>query len=75
MQVDGIRKADILQWRDSWADRTGTFNRSIPIMSGMMKYAEQLGLRSRGSNPCKGTARGDRGAAVGMGAAATTDAA
>ena len=57
IRVDAIRKTDILQWRDSWADRTGTFNRSIPIMSGMMMYSEQLGLRPRGSNPCKGTPR------------------
>lgn len=57
MPVDAIRKADVLRWRDGWGDRTGAFNRSIPVMSGMMKYAEQLGLRPRGSNPCKGTPR------------------
>ena len=55
--VDAIRKADILRWRDSWADRSGAFNRTIPIMSVMMHYAEQLGLRPRGSNPCRGTPR------------------
>ena len=56
-RVDAIRKADVLCWRDSWADRSGAFNRTIPIMSVMMGYAEQLGLRPRGSNPCKGTPR------------------
>lgn len=56
-RVDAIRRSDILQWRDSWANRSGAFNRTIPIMSVMMNYAEQLGLRPRGSNPCKGTPR------------------
>ena len=56
-RVDAIRRADVLKWRDSWASRSGAFNRTIPIMSMMMNYAEQLGLRPRGSNPCKGTPR------------------
>lgn len=56
-RVDAIRKTDVLRWRDSWAARPGAFNRTIPILSVMMGYAEQLGLRPRGSNPCKGTPR------------------
>lgn len=55
--VDAIRRADILRWRDGCTQRTGAFNRTIPIMSVMMSYAEHLGLRPRGSNPCKGTPR------------------
>lgn len=51
------RKADVLRWRDSWANRSGAFNRTIPILSVMMGYAEQLGICPRGSNPCKGTPR------------------
>lgn len=57
LPVLAIRRADILRWRDGCAQRTGAFNRTIPIMSVMMNYAEQLGLRPRGSNPCKGTPR------------------
>lgn len=57
LRVDAIRKADVLRWRDSWADRSGAFNRTIPILSVMMGYAEQLGMRPRGSNPCRGTPR------------------
>ena len=56
-RIDAIRKTDVLRWRDSWAGRPGAFNRTIPILSVMMGYAEQLGLRPRGSNPCKGTPR------------------
>ena len=55
--VDRIAKADILYWRDGFAERTGAFNRTIPILSVMMTYAEKLGYRPRGSNPCRGTPR------------------
>jgi len=57
LRVDAISKADVLRWRDSWAGRSGAFNRTIPILSVMMGYAEQLGMRPRGSNPCRGTPR------------------
>lgn len=56
-RVDEITKSDIAFWRDGFADRTGTFNRTIPILSVMMGYAEKLGYRRRGSNPCRGTPR------------------
>ena len=56
-RVDEIAKADIMFWRDGFAARTGAFNRTIPILSVMMSYAEQLGYRRRGSNPCRGTPR------------------
>lgn len=56
-RVDELVKADILFWRDGFAERGGVFNRILPILSVMMGYAEQLGLRPRGSNPCRGTPR------------------
>ncbi|MEL7218647.1 MAG: site-specific integrase [Pseudomonadota bacterium] len=56
-RVDEITKADVTFWRDGFAERTGAFNRTIPILSVMMGYAEQIGYRSRGSNPCRGTPR------------------
>lgn len=56
-RVDEINKADIAFWRDGFAERTGAFNRTIPILSVMMGYAEKLGYRRRGSNPCRGTPR------------------
>ncbi|WP_271438936.1 tyrosine-type recombinase/integrase [Pontixanthobacter luteolus] len=57
LSVDMIERADINRWRDSMADRGGSFNRSIPIMSVMMQYAEKLGYRPAGSNPCRGVSR------------------
>lgn len=55
--VDELVKADIMFWRDGFAERSGVFNRILPILSVMMGYAEQLGLRPRGSNPCRGAPR------------------
>ena len=56
-RVDEITRADIMFWRDGFGERTGAFNRTLPILSVMMGYAEKLGYRRRGSNPCKGTPR------------------
>ena len=58
LQVDAIIKADVSRWRDSFGEhREGVFNRAIPVLSVMLKYAEQLGYRKRGSNPCRGIPR------------------
>lgn len=57
MPIDQIARADINRWRDSMLGRGGTFNRCIPILSVMMRYAEQLGYRRKGSNPCRGISR------------------
>ena len=51
--VDRIRRADVLRWRDDLVQRQPVFNRALPVLSGMMKYAEQLGYRGQGSNPCR----------------------
>jgi len=58
MDVAAIARADIRRWRDSFAGkREGSFNRIIPILSALLGYAEQLGYRWRGSNPCRGIPR------------------
>lgn len=62
IRVDALRKSDVLFWRDGFAERTGVFNRTLPVLSVMLGYAERLGLRPRGSNPCKGTPRYKRAA-------------
>ncbi len=51
--VDRIRRADVLRWRDDLVERQSVFNRALPVLSGMMKYTEQLGYRLPGSNPCR----------------------
>ena len=57
LTVDAIQRADVNRWRDSMADAGGAFNRAIPIMSVMMQYAEKLGYRAKGANPCRGVSR------------------
>ena len=57
LPVDMIERGDINRWRDSMAERGGSFNRAIPIMSVMMQYAEKLGYRAKNTNPCRGVSR------------------
>lgn len=57
MEVQAINRIHVNRWRDAMADRPGSFNRVVPILSVMMRYAEQLGLRPKGSNPCRGVPR------------------
>lgn len=55
--VGTLTRADILAWRDTLHDRQGTFNRDLPVLAAILGYAEKLGYRPKGSNPCKGIAR------------------
>lgn len=56
--VTEIMRTDISRWRDGFAGkREEVFKRTVPILSVMLKHAEQLGYRRRGSNPCRGIAR------------------
>ena len=56
--VGELQRTDISRWRDSFAGpREATFNRAVPVLSVMLQYAEQLGYRRKGSNPCRGIAR------------------
>ena len=58
MRVADITRADITRWRDGCAGtREGSCNRAIPVMASLLKYAEQLHLRRKGSNPCRGMPR------------------
>jgi integrase len=58
MNLAEVAKSDIVRWRDSFAEaRQGVFNRAVPVLSVMFKYAELLGYRRKGSNPCRGIPR------------------
>ena len=57
MPITEINRPDIMRWRDGLSSLPGTYNRAIPVLSIMLGYAEQLGLRPKGSNPCKGIPR------------------
>ena len=57
-RVDAIGAKDVRNWFDDLsATRAGSANRSLAVLSSMMKHAEALGLRREDSNPCKGLRR------------------
>jgi integrase len=58
MRVADILPADIHRWRDDCSGRReGLFNRALPVLASLLKYAEALRLRRKGSNPCRGMPR------------------
>jgi integrase len=58
MRVADILPADIHRWRDDCAGtREALFNRALPVLAALLKYAEALRLRRKGSNPCRGMPR------------------
>lgn len=58
VRVADVMPADIHRWRDECAgERELKFNRAVPVLSALFKYAEALKMRRQGSNPCKGISR------------------
>ena len=58
MRVADIVPADVVRWRDDCAgDAESKFNRAVPVLASLLKYAEALHLRRKGSNPCRGLSR------------------
>jgi hypothetical protein len=58
MRLDIICRSDIIRWRDDCAEgKQAKFNRALPVLAAMLKYAEALGYLRKGSNPCRGTPR------------------
>ena len=57
MRVADITRAHVRRWFDSMSERPGTANRTLPVLSVMMKQAELWDLRPQGSNPCRNMRR------------------
>ncbi|WP_454890522.1 tyrosine-type recombinase/integrase [Sphingopyxis chilensis] len=58
IRVADISRADIMRWRDDYAGaREGVYNRTVPVLASLFKYAEALRMRRKGSNPCRGIPR------------------
>ncbi len=57
MTVDAISVEHVRDWFASMADRPGAANRSMPVLSVMMRMAELWGYRAHNSNPCKNAKR------------------
>jgi len=57
-RVAEITRADVQRWRDGCiGGRETAFNRAVPVLAALMKYAEALQFRRKNSNPCKGMPR------------------
>ena len=57
-RVAEVLPADVIRWRDDSAGCAETrFNRAVPVLASLLKYAEALHFRRKGSNPCRGLPR------------------
>ena len=56
-QIDKIERQDVSDWFASLSATPVSANRSMPVLSVIMREAERMGLRPRDSNPCRGIRR------------------
>ena len=57
MRVPEVDRADVRRWFDSMSGTPGNANRTLPVLSVMMRQAELWNLRPQGSNPCRNMQR------------------
>jgi integrase len=58
IRVGDLISSDVVKWRDDCAGaREARFNRAVPVLAAILKYAEALRFRRKGSNPCRGMPR------------------
>ncbi len=57
LTVDEITVEHVRDWFASMAERPGVANRSVPVLSTMMRMAELWGYRLHNTNPCRNTRR------------------
>ena len=55
--VAGITRRDVLEWFESLHAKPASANRSLPVLSVILRHAEVYGYRPEDSNPCKGIKR------------------
>ena len=57
-RVADVNRADVQRWRDGCVgEGEAKFNRALPVLASLLKYAEALHLRRKSSNPCRGMPR------------------
>ena len=57
MRVSEIARPDVRRWFDAMSGTPGNANRTLPVLSVMMRQAELWDLRPQGSNPCRNMRR------------------
>ena len=56
-QIAEITRQDVVRWFASLAATPVAADRSMPVLSVIMREAERMGFRNEGSNPCLGIRR------------------
>ena len=56
-QVAEIARQDVVHWFASLSATPVAADRSMPVLSVIMREAERMGFREEGSNPCRGIRR------------------
>ncbi|MDE0410474.1 MAG: integrase arm-type DNA-binding domain-containing protein [Alphaproteobacteria bacterium] len=56
-EIGDIARRDVRNWFASLRATPSAADRSMPILSVIMREAEKMGLRPEGSNPCRGIKR------------------
>ncbi len=56
-EIGDIARRDVQNWFASLRATPSAADRSMPILSVIMREAEKMGLRPEGSNPCRGIKR------------------
>jgi integrase len=57
LRADAVVPADVVRFHNGLADVPYEANRALAVLSTLMSFAEQHGVRPRGSNPCVGVAK------------------
>jgi integrase len=57
LRADAILPGDVMRFHNGLADVPYEANRALAVLSTLMSFAEQQGIRPRGSNPCRGVAK------------------
>ena len=57
MRVSAIDRTDVRRWFDSMSGTPGNANRTLPVLSVLMRQAEHWDIRPQGSNPCRNMRR------------------
>ena len=57
LTVDAITREQVQDWFVSLSERPGVANRTMPVLSMMMRMAELWGYRVHNTSPCKNTRR------------------
>ncbi|MEQ1712720.1 MAG: site-specific integrase [Hyphomicrobium sp.] len=56
-RIDEITRGDVANFHSKWSDKPRTANHALSVLSKIMSWAEQQGLRAEHSNPCLGIDR------------------